>query len=302
MPLVQAKCTNCGASLEVDSTKDAAICPFCGTPYIVEKAINNYNTVNQISGNIVNVYASTATDFVIRAGTLEKYNGAETKVIIPDNVTIIGDSVFSECAGLTSVVIPDSVVSIGKSAFCDTSLVSITIPGTIKTVGSSAFANCKNLTSVTILDGVSNIGNYAFYNCTNLSSISLPDSIISIGDEAFGRCKLLNNITISDDTLKRLSPDFVLLKFQFSSQYGNWHWKAFESTESYSDGYGDVSEGWTIEHSSEWYLELKGKRDEEVKRLNSQLWIEQGKCRYCGGTFSGLFSRSCQRCHKKKDY
>ena len=42
MPLVSAKCTNCGANLEVDNTKDAAICPYCGTPYIVEKAINNY--------------------------------------------------------------------------------------------------------------------------------------------------------------------------------------------------------------------------------------------------------------------
>lgn len=42
MPLVSAKCTNCRANLEVDNTKDAAICPYCGTPYIVEKAINNY--------------------------------------------------------------------------------------------------------------------------------------------------------------------------------------------------------------------------------------------------------------------
>ena len=26
MPLVNAKCTNCGANLQVDNTKDAAIC------------------------------------------------------------------------------------------------------------------------------------------------------------------------------------------------------------------------------------------------------------------------------------
>lgn len=45
MPLTKAICTNCGAALEVDKTKDAAICPYCSTPYIVEKAINNY-TIN----------------------------------------------------------------------------------------------------------------------------------------------------------------------------------------------------------------------------------------------------------------
>jgi tetratricopeptide (TPR) repeat protein len=53
MPLVQAKCTTCGAALEVDSSNEAAICPFCKSAYIVEKAINEYHvtadTVN-ISG------------------------------------------------------------------------------------------------------------------------------------------------------------------------------------------------------------------------------------------------------------
>lgn len=50
MPLSKAQCTNCGGVLEVDSSKDAAICPFCNTPYVIEKAItlfqNNYNNFN----------------------------------------------------------------------------------------------------------------------------------------------------------------------------------------------------------------------------------------------------------------
>ncbi len=47
MPVVQAKCPNCGGFLAVDNTKDAAVCQFCNTPFIVEKAINNYNiTIN----------------------------------------------------------------------------------------------------------------------------------------------------------------------------------------------------------------------------------------------------------------
>lgn len=46
MPLVKAQCPNCGSALEVDNSKDAAICSYCGTPFIVEKAINNYNINN----------------------------------------------------------------------------------------------------------------------------------------------------------------------------------------------------------------------------------------------------------------
>ena len=48
MPLVKAVCTNCNANLEVDSARDAAICPYCGTAYIVEKAINNYHIQNHM--------------------------------------------------------------------------------------------------------------------------------------------------------------------------------------------------------------------------------------------------------------
>lgn len=44
MPFVAAKCTECGANIEVDDTKDAGICKYCGTAFITEKAINNYNT------------------------------------------------------------------------------------------------------------------------------------------------------------------------------------------------------------------------------------------------------------------
>lgn len=42
MPLVAAKCTQCGQNLQIDDSKEAAVCPYCDTPFITEKAINNY--------------------------------------------------------------------------------------------------------------------------------------------------------------------------------------------------------------------------------------------------------------------
>lgn len=39
MPLIPAKCPQFGATLNVDREKEAAICEYCGTPFIVEKAI-----------------------------------------------------------------------------------------------------------------------------------------------------------------------------------------------------------------------------------------------------------------------
>lgn len=46
MALVPAKCTSCGGTLEVDATQKAAICPFCGSAYVVQDAIEQYNITN----------------------------------------------------------------------------------------------------------------------------------------------------------------------------------------------------------------------------------------------------------------
>ena len=40
---VPAICSHCGGSLDVDPSQEAAVCPYCGTAFIVEKAINHYN-------------------------------------------------------------------------------------------------------------------------------------------------------------------------------------------------------------------------------------------------------------------
>lgn len=41
--LVPAICTRCGGAVEVDPAQETAICPFCGTQFIIEKAVHNYN-------------------------------------------------------------------------------------------------------------------------------------------------------------------------------------------------------------------------------------------------------------------
>ena len=48
MPFVSVKCTACGAVLEVDEMREKAVCPFCQTPFVYEKAVN-----------ITNIYGGT---------------------------------------------------------------------------------------------------------------------------------------------------------------------------------------------------------------------------------------------------
>ncbi len=54
MSFVPAICPKCGGTLEVDPAADAAVCKYCGTPFIVEKAITAYNTINNITHTEIN--------------------------------------------------------------------------------------------------------------------------------------------------------------------------------------------------------------------------------------------------------
>ncbi len=42
--LVPAICPNCNGMLEIDNKQEAAVCKYCSSPFIVEKAVNNYIT------------------------------------------------------------------------------------------------------------------------------------------------------------------------------------------------------------------------------------------------------------------
>ena len=87
--------------------------------------------------------------FEIIGGRLVKYKGNETKVVIPNIVTDIGEEAFSGFSNLTSVTIPNGVTYIGEGAFrgCS-SLTNITIPNSVTYIAIFAFDFCDSLTDV----------------------------------------------------------------------------------------------------------------------------------------------------------
>lgn len=68
MPLVKAQCTNCNGTLEVDSTKDAAICPYCNQAYIIEKAIQHFQVNNHFNISNATIQVETEYEKLRKAG------------------------------------------------------------------------------------------------------------------------------------------------------------------------------------------------------------------------------------------
>lgn len=206
MPLVNAKCTNCGATLTVDNNKDAAICQYCNSAFIIEKAINNYNITNNINANVVNIYGSDSnnSDFIIEAGKLIAYKGSSADVVIPDEVFLIGRNAFTKST-IRSVTFHKGKLAIEKPVIANgieapfygcNNLESLIIPGNIKDIPDLCFYCCKNLKKVVIKEGVCSIGRDSFSNCENLKTISLPNSLREIKESAFSLCSSLSSITI----------------------------------------------------------------------------------------------------------
>lgn len=138
-------------------------------------------------------------DFIIVNGTLERYTGTDSEVIIPSNVTEIGWGAFYKCLTLNKVTISDSVTNIIEAAFQGCSeLLSVYIPNSVKCIGDKAFEDCTNLNNIVLPESVESIGKRAFKNCKSIVSISIPESVTSIGSSAFAGCDNLKTITLPD--------------------------------------------------------------------------------------------------------
>lgn len=208
MSLVPAKCPECGGNINIDSEKKAAICEFCKAPFVVEDAINNFNTTynvtnhNDIKADVVNVYESKEKDFIIKAGVLEGYTGEADIIKIPDNVKAIKPGVF-ESMGIKKVIFNHNVSVCSSHLFVGChDLEEVELSKQIKTIETYAFSGCTNLKNVIIPDGCLKIEDHVFENCTSLEKIIIPETVVEIGLEIFDGCNNLKTVEFKNDNIK----------------------------------------------------------------------------------------------------
>ncbi len=232
MPLVQAKCPNCNGFLTVDSNKDAAICESCGSPFIVEKAINQYNINNNIQADVVNVYSDKSSDFEISGGVLKKYNGSSLTPIIPEGVVAIEGGVF-ENSMITEVTLPstlkelhfyltDYCMAIGPFFNC-AYLEKVNLPQGLKKICSGAFRRCESLKEIIIPSTVAEIGSDAFESCNNLKKVIFecsPSLAFGYKSRLFSGCNELDTVLYRNNSI--LINPLESYERLMNSPFNNW--------------------------------------------------------------------------------
>ena len=181
-----------------------------------------------------------------------------TDLVIPNNVTSIGNYAFDGCSSLTSITIPNSVTSIGNYAFSGCSgLTSVTIPNSITSIGENAFEECKKLTAVYITDltawckiSFSINNSFPSYSCNPLyyahnlylngklvTNLVIPNSVTSIGAYAFYGCSSLTSVTIPNSVTSIGEGAFYnVLNIVYSGSATGSPWGA-KNVNGFVDGY-----------------------------------------------------------------
>lgn len=153
-------------------------------------------------------------NFIIDDGVLIKYTGNDTIVSIPEDVTLIERSAFSECENLKTIKIPNTITRIDDSAFsCCRSLKEVILPDSIEHIGHGAFYNCESLKEITIV-GIGTISSTAFKGCKSLEEVNITmDNGTGFGSiewEAFSGCCLLKKLSIKSPSGALVLSRFIL--------------------------------------------------------------------------------------------
>ena len=140
-------------------------------------------------------------------------NTALEQIILPKNVSFIGEAALTECVNLksidlsetslttlsahlfenciklSSVILPKNLKFIDDFCFAGTNFSTFKSPETLESIGNKVFERCPNLKSVDISSlHIKILPQYTFYKCIKLKKFYLPKEITELGEGCFALC------------------------------------------------------------------------------------------------------------------
>ena len=326
-------CTKCGIVYSVERMREL----YSGGPSSVQYTKNHSHDIMEfdIRDNVLVKYNGRKEKVIVPHGVVGigesafSGNSYVIEVVLPDTVKRIDESAFSSTDSLKKINLSNKITHIGPLAFCRSGLEQVIIPPVSK-LEYQMFENCKNLVSVEITNGTKEIGGYGFRGCNKLSIVKLPDTLEIIGGNAFDGCGNLSYIKFPQN-LKRIGRSSFIrsgLKsleilsrniYIGSSAFCQCYNLKIVKINSENVEWDDASPiDWTDEKVEEIICDEKfvdmlvdPRVKDNLLRFNGSAYVSdmekirrrgRGVCVYCGGSFKGVFSKTCSQCGRPKDY
>ncbi len=186
---------------------DATPPPTSGTVQGVEWAIEDKTSDGAPKPISLTLRATDASNGTLACDKAEDYpwdafRDQITSVVVPENITVLGNDIFAGCTALNSVQLPQGLKTIGNNAFSGCSaLMQIQLPESLEVIGSGAFSGTR-LTTVTLPPSLEKLEDGVFSSCTKLEEVTLPPNLKEIGDSCFSSCSNLAAIEFPESLEK----------------------------------------------------------------------------------------------------
>ena len=120
----------------------------------------DYSKIVSYAGKKIDQFELPSTVTIIDDYAFHYIDMTDLSVVIPDQVTYIGENAFRGCY-IKSIKLKENLKTIGPGAFVSNHFTEIEIPDSVETIGQEAFSKNK-LSTVTIGSGIKTIGSNAF--------------------------------------------------------------------------------------------------------------------------------------------
>ena len=152
----------------------------------VAKGVRQYydNSYSNLASHLYKIPLTLKNVSVLNQTNIPAGAFSESSVV---NVSIVSgvkmnDYVFYHCSELKKVLLPNNMEIIGKYAFAECeSLETINIPSQVETIGSHAFYNARNIKSIVMPDSIKEIASDIFKgtNLVEMNDVSLMSSTVT---------------------------------------------------------------------------------------------------------------------------
>lgn len=189
---VEAVLYNCG-DLVVSGAGSFSI-------FITDAIYDNSETIKKvflgkdINYTTLHAFPTSFEGFIVDEENANYKSDAANALYSKDGTELL---LFPTGSPIEEYTVPDGVTVISVSAFSDNkTLKKVNLPDSLRAIDSMAFSDCAALEGISLPSALEEIGSFAFSGCDKIKSVTIPLSVVDLRSNAFDYSEFENIETI----------------------------------------------------------------------------------------------------------